>query len=247
MWERLPAGLRTLLLLAALAGSIAAINQLRGYYAPQARAPGIVDLELAGDADRARYVLDTFGGMLMQQTGPRVTWEPFRPSIQGWGRRRAADHTRIDYVFIPCYAVTLLLGCAWTAAEFRKLKQDGPGRLADRIALLQPIAGLCDAAENVGLLAMIGGRFGPWPAVTAVLASIKFAIVALGVMVFAAGVVLATGKLLRGDLPAVPRPRLVAAYLIAAAVAFAAITFYALTQVETIAPPPMPPEPRAVT
>lgn len=246
MWDRLPEGLRSLLLLLGLAGSIACSYQFRDRYAPNALTPDILSLETAGSKERAEYVIGTFRGVLMS-TGQKVSWQPFNPAIQGGGTLRAVEHTKFDYLFIPCYVLVLGLGCAWTASGFRKLGQDGPARLADRVALLQPLAGLLDGIENIGLLNMLAGRMGNWPPITAVLAWIKFGLVAVGVAVFVAGVVLAAGRLFRRDLPESPRPRLAAAYVLAILAAYAAVTAYALLAVKTVEPLPMPPEPRAVS
>lgn len=232
-------------MLLGVAGSIACYHQFRDTYAPGAAPPDIVALQTAGSPARAEYVIDTYRGVLMG-AGPRSTWQPFNPSIQGGGKRRAAENTRFDFLFIPCYVLALGLGCAWTAAEFRKVKQDGPARLADRIALLQPLAGLLDGIENVGLLTMLGGRFGSWPAITALLAWVKIVLVTLGLAVFLAGLVLAAGKLLRRDLPETPRPRLAAGYVLLVIVAYAAVTAYALLGVQTVEPLPQSVEPRAV-
>lgn len=246
MWDRLPEGLRSVLMLLGLAGSIACYYQFREGYAPNAVTPDIVSLQTAGTPQRAEYVIGTYRGVLMG-SGPKVTWQPFNPSIQGGGKIRAVENTRLDYLFIPCYVLMLGLGCAWTAAEFRKLGQDGPARLADRVALLQPLAGLLDGVENVGLLNMLGGRMGSWPAITAGLAWVKFGLVAVGLAVFVAGIVLAAGKRFRRDLPETPRPRMAALYVLAIIAAYAAIAAYALLAVKTVEPLPMPPEPRAVT
>jgi hypothetical protein len=246
MWERLPEGIRSVLLLLGLAGSIACYYQFRDHYRPEAAPPDIIALQTAGTAQRAEYVIETYRGVLMG-AGPGSTWRPFNPGIQGGGKIRATENTKFDYLFIPCYVLALGLGCAWTAHEFRKLKQDGPARLADRVALLQPLAGLLDAVENVGLLNMLAGRLGSWPAITAVLASIKIGLVVAGGAVFVAGIVLAAGKLFRRDLPETPRPRLAAAYLIVLAIAYATVTAYAFFGVKSVEPLPMPPEPRAVS
>jgi hypothetical protein len=245
MWERLPKGIRSILLLLGLAGSIACYHQFRDYYTPAATPPDIVSLQTAGTPERAAYVIETYRGVLMAADRDGH-WQPFNPSIQGRGKLRADENVRFDYLFIPCYVLALGLGCAWTASEFRKLQQDGPARLADRVALLQPLAGLLDGIENIGLLNMLGGRMGSWPMITALLAWTKIGLVALGVAVFLAGIVVAAGKLFRRDLPETPRPRLAAAYLLAVLVAYAVVAAYGLLVVKGVEPPPLPPEPRAV-
>lgn len=246
MWERLPEGIRSVLLLLGLAGSIACAYQFSTTYRAAAEPPGIVALETAGTTRQAEYVIETYRGILMG-AGPGSSWRPFNPSIQGGGKILATDNVKFDYLFIPCYVLALGLGCAWTAHEFRKLKQDGPARLADRVALLQPLAGLLDGIENIGMLNMLAGRMGSWPTMTALLAWTKFGLLAVGAAVFLAGIVLAAGKLFRRDLPETPRPRLAAAYVIALVVAYAAVAAYALLVVETVPPLPLPPEPQAVT
>jgi hypothetical protein len=265
MWDRLPAGLRSVVLLLALAGVAVCAHFFRTEYRVESSPPGVFQLEVAGTARDAWYVLSTFEGVLMHQaSGPRP-WVMFNPSIQGNGYRRAYDNVRFDFAFIPCYALALWLGCAWTASRFRAINQPGPARLGEIAALLQPLAAVCDGIENIGILKMLGQfhqqvtaaaldpaksirpeAMDPWPLVTAIAAWAKWAFVAVGAIIFAAGLVLAIGQWVEGRIRRDP-PRILTWGLPAlGALGFAALAGYALTRLQVIEPLPLPPEPRSV-
>jgi hypothetical protein len=266
MWDRLPPGLRSALLLIAIAGVVTIGNLLRSDYRPEGKTPGVFDLEVPGTARRAWYVISTYEGILMHQGTGRRPWEMFNPSIQGGGARRAYDNVRLDFAFIPCYAIALWLGCGWAASRYREAGQVGAARLGDLASILQPLAAVCDAIENIGILKMLGvfhsgvtalardpnlpirpERMDPWPMITTLAAGVKWPLVALGVAVFLAGIVLAAGQWIQAKWPAKPGRGPGWAVPILLAIIYAALAGYALTQLRVIEPMAMPPEPRAVT
>lgn len=121
--------------------------------------PGIIPFELAGSAERAREILDTWGRQ---------------------GGSAARNSLRLDYLFPPTYAALQALACDATA--------DGLGKRGRRLlAAAGPLIGWAqlaaagfDYAENSALLLVLAGRDrrAPWVARRAALA--KFALISLG-------------------------------------------------------------------
>jgi hypothetical protein len=145
---------------AALAIAMMAVFAVVGAPLTTAAAPqGIVSYELAGTLGRAQAVLDS--------------WD-------GHARLVAAFTLGLDYLFMPVYSTAIGLACAWSAARLarcgRRLAALGVWVVAGQWA-----AAVLDAAENAGLTVMLlDGVAAPWPTVSAVCASIKFALIAAG-------------------------------------------------------------------
>ena len=90
--------------------------------------------------------------------------------IGGWSADGLAAAKRLqaqDDIWIPVYAASLALGCYLAG-----------GKWGRRLMYGSMIAGVCDFIENRAINRMLDGESGqPWPAVSAVFAFIKFAIV----------------------------------------------------------------------
>ncbi len=149
-----PRGLQLLLCGLLLVASVAFGRHLQRIAAPiEARfPPGIVGLETLGSSGRAAQANEILG-------------EAYRAE--------ARRHTRHDFVFIVLYALGLSLACSLVA-----------GATAGRLSVL---AGLCawavlfagglDAIENLALLRVLSGHTeAPWPQLSTVCATLKFAI-----------------------------------------------------------------------
>jgi hypothetical protein len=127
---------------------------------------GIVSLELAGSASRAQAIIDS--------------WDD--------AARSSARHGLwLDYAFLVCYAVTLVLGCNWASRQLAAasvLLEWVGGILASAVIL----AAAFDAIENLALLAQLRSRPRPvWSALAVVCASAKFLLLVLGINYFLGG------------------------------------------------------------
>jgi hypothetical protein len=134
----------------------------------QTGGPGIIPFELAGTPERARDILETWG-----------------PE----GRSAARRSLLLDYPYLVTYSV---LQAALCDAASDALRRRGAVTLADAGRLVrigQWSAGAFDAAENTALLAVLAGRNGRLPAVARTCASAKFALLGLGWLYAALGLV----------------------------------------------------------
>jgi len=133
---------------------------------------GIVSFELAGTPEKAFQIL--------------ASWEPDDQSghpliVEPSGKLFAAFGLGIDYLFMPVYATALALGILLAA-----------GRRDGWFATFGPwlgwgayVAALFDAVENLALWkVLLGDVFSAWPAVAFVCATLKFSLLAFG-LVFA--------------------------------------------------------------
>jgi hypothetical protein len=126
---------------------------------------GIVNYELAYNADKAETILRAWGST---------------------GQAAARRSLLIDFAFMPAYGL-LFAGITLLIARAQ------PGRLATvgRWLVLAPIAAaLFDALENTMLLSMLGtaGRVPPLPPLVAgVSASVKFALLLLAILYWLVG------------------------------------------------------------
>ncbi len=101
-----------------------------------------------------------------------------------YARLLAAFGLGLDYLFMPVYALTLSLGILLAASRhtgrFARL-----GAWMGWAALIAP---LFDAVENYGLLhSLLSQLFSLWPFVASVCASVKFALLLLGLLYALAG------------------------------------------------------------
>jgi len=175
--ESIPTTSRKPLFFAFLAGTLILFAVFRILDAPlrtSAAPKGIVSFELAGTPEKAFRIM--------------VSWEPL--DYQGPAFRElrgylyAAFGLGLDYLFMPFYATALSLGIllaagrhtGWFAALGSWL---GWGAYA---------AALFDAAENFALWkVLLGDVFSAWPAVAYVCATLKFSLLALGLVFALAG------------------------------------------------------------
>lgn len=118
--------------------------------------PGIIGFELAGTAERAGRIVDTWGDD---------------------GRAAARRSLLQDYPFPPTYAVAQALTCEAAAARF------GQGAARDAGAALawgQFVAAGFDYVENTALLGVLAGRSGSLAALARRAALVKFALIGAG-------------------------------------------------------------------
>jgi hypothetical protein len=142
---------------------------------------GSVSFELAGTADAARRMVDS--------------WD-------GTARLWAAFGLGFDYLFLLLYSTTIALGCLWAAAR-HAARGSALEQIGVPLAWGQWLAGGLDAIENAALTRMlITGVADPWPAVAWWAAVPKFVLVVMG-LVYVFGGVLARRSVPVGA--AVPR------------------------------------------
>lgn len=121
---------------------------------------GIVSFELAGTVERAAAIV--------------ASWGPPQ-------REAAAFGLGLDFLFLFLYPITISLACRITAA---RLTMSWPrlSLLGTALALVVPLCIALDAIENVALWRVLAlGATSPWPAVAAIAAYPKFALVLVGI------------------------------------------------------------------
>jgi hypothetical protein len=128
---------------------------------------GIISYEFAWTVTDAQNILDSWQGQPMLY---------------------AAFQLGLDYLYMPSYALTIALGCAWAAGVLGR-KRPWPYVLGLGLAAWQAPAALLDATENFALVKMVlnGVAAAPWPTVAAICASIKFALIIVGLAFSLAG------------------------------------------------------------
>lgn len=130
--------------------------------------PGIIPFELAGTPQRARKTMETWGEE---------------------GRSAARLSLLLDYPFLMAYTG---FNVAWTSTTSDALRSDGSGTLAAigrAVGPMQVAAGVCDAVENTALLGVLAGSDERLPAVARLFARAKFALLGVGWLYAAAGLV----------------------------------------------------------
>lgn len=128
---------------------------------------GIVSLELAGNVQKVRDILASWG--------------------EG-GRHRALCNVLLDFLFLACYSTAIGAACVWGPGPFR----GRPGAVMETVlAWGQWTAAFLDAVENVALLRVLLGRTveEPWPRVALLCAIPKFVLVVAGLAYAAAGTI----------------------------------------------------------
>jgi hypothetical protein len=122
---------------------------------------GIVSFELSGSITGSQAIL--------------ASWD------EG-ARLSAAFNLGLDYLFMPVYAFTISLACLW-AGKVLSLRGWPLDFAAVPLAWGQWLAAGLDAIENLGLtLVLFRGPAFPWPQLAALCASIKFALIILGIL-----------------------------------------------------------------
>jgi hypothetical protein len=122
---------------------------------------GIVSLQLAGDEQEARAVLDAWDRANVRVAAERcLYWDNFFPAA---------------------YAPTLALALVLAAGAVRG-RWPFPARLGIVLACAQGLAMLCNYVQNYALWKMLDGAFGPFPRLAQVCATCKFAILFAGIL-----------------------------------------------------------------
>jgi len=147
------------LLLATLA--LTAVFQMTSSELATAAAPqGIVSFELAGTVAKAQAIIDS--------------WSPL-------ARMQAAFGLGLDYLYMPVYSTMIALACVWVAAAWRR-RWSGAASFGIVLGWGLWLGALLDAAENAALLTiLLGPVVEPWPQIASWCATIKFALILLGI------------------------------------------------------------------
>jgi len=127
-------------------------------------------LELAPNPDAAKIIINCWKGVDPKLEAARL--------LQYW-----------DSYFILCYSTFLALGCYVIANRFYSSETNGK-TLGKLLAWLMWVAGILDYVENYAINKMLGGRIeNPWPKVSSVCASLKFAIIGAGLVFIVTAIV----------------------------------------------------------
>jgi hypothetical protein len=154
------ANIRIILAFLAVTALLLAFLQRQGATLVNGEAPyGIVSLELAGDAEKASAIA--------------AAWEAEGKTAV------AIRNIRLDFLLIPFYSILLYMACGSLATY----KPSRHGRIGAWIAFACLLAGIFDVFENLAMMAALRGRVGATgAAATTLLASAKFAILAIAVL-----------------------------------------------------------------
>ena len=129
--------------------------------------PSIVDYELAGSVSKATEI------------------------INAWNendRIRAGFSLGVDYLYMPVYSTTIALACVWGAGVLKNKSWRTIGML---LAWGLWAAAIFDAIENLGLVvSLFGSPVDPWPLVSQVCATLKFALIIVGLVYIVVGAIL---------------------------------------------------------
>lgn len=155
---------------AGLAGVYVTLSVLMFRQEPRMKAhggSGIVGLEMAGSTDRVDRI------------------------IERWGEDGAAAARRslaIDYGVLASYSPLMAIGCTAAARSLHERGDHGLARLGPLLSYGQLAAGVCDAAENTALLAVLAGRRAALPMLARRSAQAKFLLLGAGAAYSAIGV-----------------------------------------------------------
>jgi len=163
-----------------LAGTLILFAVFRVLDAPlqtSAAPSGIVSFELAGTPFQAQAIIDSWKEAAYLASS--VAGEPV-PGLVSRAYAFAAFGLGLDYLFMPLYATALALGILLAAGRH-------PGWFATFGAWLgwgAYAAALFDAVENFALARMLlmNQVWSPFPQVAAISASVKFFLLALGLV-----------------------------------------------------------------
>ena len=134
---------------------------------------GIVSFELARSTEQAEQIV--------------ASWDAN-------ARLRASFGLGLDYLFMPVYSTTIGLACVWVADVLKRRPWPLAG-MGIPLAWGLWLAALCDGIENLALTVMLWhGVATPWPTVASVCASIKFALIAFGLVYALYGASAGTGE-----------------------------------------------------
>lgn len=101
----------------------------------------------------------------------------------------------VDFPFLVLYAMALSAACVVVAARFLDRGAFRLAAMVNRVALLAPTAAAFDALENVAILRILAGHVDqPWPGMAFGFAIVKFVLLAVVVIFFLVGLVLARDR-----------------------------------------------------
>jgi len=127
---------------------------------------GIVSFELAGNVDAARAMIES--------------WDERARLYTAFG-------LGFDYLFMLLYATTIAIACLWSADVYALAGWSLAG-WGGLLAWGVWIAAVLDGIENYSLWQLLKGPVtNPWPGVARWCASIKFALIAIGILYGVAG------------------------------------------------------------
>jgi hypothetical protein len=113
--------------------------------------------------------------------------------IASWGntaRTAAIPGLWLDYLYLVSYAITMVLGCVWSARQFGEHGFAWLMTLKENLPWLVILAAMFDATENLAHLVQLYSRpKPPWPFVAFICASAKFLLIFVGLTYTLAGVV----------------------------------------------------------
>lgn len=128
---------------------------------------GIVSFELAGNMAAAQAILESWGAD---------------------GRVYAGLSLGLDYLYMVAYAGAIGLGCMLVVHGLGKRTGAVPPAIGIALAWALIAAGLLDAVENYALIQLLlGSSQLIWPPIARGCALLKFALVALGLLYFVFG------------------------------------------------------------
>jgi hypothetical protein len=172
-YQRIPRGRRLALFLPLLILTLALTAILQAVNAPlktAAASQGIVSYEFGGTTAGAERILASWNGQ---------------------AREHAGFSLGLDFLYMPSYAVTIGLACAWVAESLRR-RARWLGTAGVILAWGLIVAALLDATENVALTTMLfGAPAEPWPIIAFGCATVKFLLIACGLLYAVLGGVLA--------------------------------------------------------
>lgn len=127
--------------------------------------PNIVQFEMAGSVTNSQAIVDA--------------WNPV-------DRIHAGFSLGIDYLFMPVYSTALALACLMAAGVLTSKRWRSIGLL---LAWGAWFAAIFDATENLALLKILFdlNAIDSWPQIAATCATIKFTLIAIGIIYALAG------------------------------------------------------------
>ncbi len=148
------------------AGTVAAmiVMQIIGRPLQTSAAPmGIISFEFARTPANAQAMVDSWDAL---------------------ARTRAGFSLGFDYLFMPLYSTAIGLACLWAGRVLHRRGWRLAG-LGGWLAWGLWLAALCDAVENLALWRLlIAPAVPPWPTLAWWMATVKFALIALGFLYY---------------------------------------------------------------
>jgi len=162
--DRVPRYLTALILLTLL--FMFTLNWLGSSLITSPAPGGIISFEFAGNVQSSKAIIDS--------------WDPRSQTI-------ASLSLGLDYLFLVIYSNAIGMGCIWAMSAFAT-RSSILLSLGNLLAWGQWIAALFDGVENAALLELLLGEIQPpWPQVAQICATIKFSIIALGLIYIVIG------------------------------------------------------------